>query len=81
MGPGRDGPHGEVRAASAAWSYPSATAAFAVLADPFAVHPWRVDARLVDEEQVQSRAVGFYGGWITSKLTGPFKGEPGTMGW
>jgi len=23
----------------------------------------------------------FYGGWITSKLVGPFKGSPGTMGW
>lgn len=23
----------------------------------------------------------FYGGWITSKLVGPFKGSPGTLGW
>jgi hypothetical protein len=24
---------------------------------------------------------GFYGGWITSDLAGPFKGVPGSMGW
>jgi hypothetical protein len=24
---------------------------------------------------------GFYGGWVTSDIAGPFKGEPGTMGW
>jgi len=24
---------------------------------------------------------GFYGGWITSRVVGPFKGGPGTLGW
>jgi len=24
---------------------------------------------------------GFYGGWITSRVVGPFKGGPGTTGW
>ena len=24
---------------------------------------------------------GFYGGWITPELAGPFKGEPGSEGW
>ncbi|MGL5094638.1 MAG: DUF427 domain-containing protein, partial [Planctomycetia bacterium] len=24
---------------------------------------------------------GFYGGWITKDLVGPFKGAPGTFGW
>ena len=23
----------------------------------------------------------FYGGWITSRIVGPFKGAPGTQGW
>jgi uncharacterized protein (DUF427 family) len=23
----------------------------------------------------------FYGGWISSEVTGPFKGGPGTLGW
>ncbi|MGD1904342.1 MAG: hypothetical protein ACFB9N_19135 [Geitlerinemataceae cyanobacterium] len=37
--------------------------------------PW------VDGEQVTPQPGGFYGGWITSDVVGPFKGEPGTMGW
>ena len=24
---------------------------------------------------------GFYGGWITDRVVGPFKGGPGTHGW
>ena len=35
----------------------------------------------VDGEQVQAQAGDFYGGWITSDIVGPFKGEPGTMWW
>jgi hypothetical protein len=23
----------------------------------------------------------FYGGWITSRIVGPYKGGPGTAGW
>ena len=30
---------------------------------------------------VQPQAGGFYGGWITSRVVGPFKGSPGTLGW
>jgi len=35
----------------------------------------------VDGEQVQAQAGDFYGGWITSRVVGPFKGGPGTLGW
>ena len=35
----------------------------------------------VDGEVVVAQAGGFYGGWITSGIVGPFKGEPGTLGW
>jgi hypothetical protein len=24
---------------------------------------------------------GFYGGWVTPELMGPFKGGPGSSGW
>ncbi len=24
---------------------------------------------------------GFYGGWITARVVGPFKGVPGSWGW
>jgi hypothetical protein len=35
----------------------------------------------VDGEPVQAQEGDFYGGWITSDVTGPFKGGPGTQGW
>ena len=35
----------------------------------------------VDDELVRAQEGGFYGGWITSDLVGPFKGAPGTRGW
>ena len=35
----------------------------------------------VDGEVVQSQPGDFYGGWITREIVGPFKGDPGTMGW
>jgi hypothetical protein len=34
----------------------------------------------VDGER-RFQAGGFYGGWITDDVVGPFKGEPGTSGW
>ncbi|HBN74856.1 MAG TPA: hypothetical protein DD473_03335, partial [Planctomycetaceae bacterium] len=48
--------------------------------DHLAFYPHLMDACFVGDEQLQSQAVGFYGGWITSKIVGPFKGEPGTQG-
>jgi hypothetical protein len=35
----------------------------------------------VDDERVEPQPGGFYGGWITSNLVGPFKGAPATLGW
>ena len=31
--------------------------------------------------RMRAQAGGFYGGWITDDVVGPFKGEPGTSGW
>lgn len=72
---------GRVLAAEAAWSYPHPTAGYEALADLFTVYPGRVDECLVDDERVQSQAGGFYGGWITNDVVGPFKGGTGTLGW
>lgn len=47
----------------------------------YAFYPGRVDRATVDGEQVQAQPGDFYGGWITSAVTGPFKGGPGTTGW
>ena len=40
-----------------------------------------MDACFVDDERVIAQPGDFYGGWITSDVVGPFKGEPGTSGW
>jgi len=34
----------------------------------------------VDGETVIPQAGGFYGGWLTRKVAGPFKGGPGSRG-
>jgi len=46
-----------------------------------AFYPGRVDRATVDGEQVRPQAGGFYGGWITDEVVGPFKGDPSTLGW
>jgi len=35
----------------------------------------------VDGQPVQAQSGGFYGGWITPDVVGPFKGDEGTWGW
>lgn len=65
----------------AAWFYPEPAAAFAVLLDRIAVYPGRMDYCEVDGERVLPQAGGYYGGWVTGRVVGPFKGEPGTLGW
>jgi uncharacterized protein (DUF427 family) len=69
------------RAARAAWTYPEPVATYAVLAGHVAVMPGLVDACLVDGETVRAQEGGFYGGWITNRVVGPFKGSPGSWGW
>jgi uncharacterized protein (DUF427 family) len=64
-----------------AWSYPDPTERFAGIRDHFAFYPQRVDRCTVDGEEVEGNEGSFYGGWITSRVVGPFKGGPGTTGW
>jgi uncharacterized protein (DUF427 family) len=64
----------------AAWSYPRPAAGYEPMADAVAFYPGRL-ACTVDGERVRPQAGGFYGGWITDDVVGPFKGEPGTWGW
>lgn len=72
---------GGLRAARAAWTYPEPTPGFASLAGAVAVYPAAVDACTVDGEVVRPQDGGFYGGWVTDDVVGPFKGAPGTLGW
>jgi uncharacterized protein (DUF427 family) len=64
----------------AAWRYPEPTAPFATLAGWVSFYPSKVECRL-DDEVVAPMPGGFYGGWVTSDVVGPFKGAPGTLHW
>ena len=72
---------GTAVAPHAAWTYPEPKASFAALADHVAVYPGPMDRCTVDGEVVTPQPGGFYGGWVTSRVVGPFKGGPGTEGW
>ena len=63
--------------AEAGWTYPE----HPQLAGHVAVYPARMEACFLDGERVQSQDGDFYGGWITSRVVGPFKGGTGTLGW
>ena len=65
----------------AAWSYPDPTPAFQPIRDHLAVYAGPMDACFVGPDRVTPQPGGFYGGWITPNLRGPFKGGPGSMGW
>lgn len=71
----------EQRSADAAWSYSDPTPAFRGITNYLAFYANKVDRCWVDDEQVQPQPGDFYGGWVTRRLVGPFKGGPGTWGW
>jgi uncharacterized protein (DUF427 family) len=71
----------ERTAARAGWTYPRPTPGFEPLAGAVAVMASAVDRCTVNGEAVTPQPGGFYGGWITSSVAGPFKGIPGSMGW
>jgi uncharacterized protein (DUF427 family) len=71
----------ETRVDDVAWSFPQPVSGYEALVGHVAFYPGKVDVCMVDDERVAAQAGGFYGGWITSRVVGPFKGEPGTMGW
>jgi uncharacterized protein (DUF427 family) len=72
---------GDVVAPRAAWTYPRPSPGFEVIAGLVAVMPGAMDRCTVDGEVVRAQEGGFYGGWITSRVAGPFKGVPGSWGW
>jgi uncharacterized protein (DUF427 family) len=64
---------------AAAWSYPKPMTRYSKLRDRLAFYAGRVDECSVDGEIVIPQAGDFYGGWITSHVSGPFKGELGEV--
>lgn len=67
---------GEQRLNRAVWTYNHPSERFRELAGWFALYPGQMDGCWVNGERVIPQQGGFYGGWITSQVEGPFKGDP-----
>ena len=67
--------------AKVGWDYPSPSAGFEAIRDHIAFYAAPFDEVTIDGERVEPQPGGFYGGWVTPDVVGPFKGSPGTMGW
>jgi len=72
---------GSVIARRAAWAYPDPTPAVAAIADRVSVYPALMGRCELDGVPADAQEGGFYGGWVTPDVVGPFKGAPGTWGW
>ena len=72
---------GDARAERAAWSYPAPSPGFESITGFVSVYPGRMERCTIDGETVTPQEGDFYGGWITARIVGPFKGAPGTWGW
>lgn len=70
----------EERLSRAGWSYARAFPPYETMSGFLSFYPAILDCR-VDGENVLPQPGGFYGGWVTAEIVGPFKGEPGTGGW
>lgn len=69
------------RAARAGWTYPAPLHPFEAIAGHVAFYAGPMDGCFIGEERAEPQPGGFYGGWVTGRIAGPFKGEPGTGGW
>jgi uncharacterized protein (DUF427 family) len=63
------------------WTYHQPLVGYESIRDYLAFYAGRVDEAWVGDEQATPQPGHFYGGWVTSKIVGPFKGEAGTAGW
>jgi uncharacterized protein (DUF427 family) len=72
---------GSAAAPDAAWSYERPSPGYEAMAGYVSFYPEQVEVCLVDGEYVQGQPGGFYGGWVTGEIVGPFKGGPGSEGW
>jgi uncharacterized protein (DUF427 family) len=72
---------GDMFSKDAAWCYPRPLPGYESIAGFFAFYAERVDKCTVGGHLVKPQPGGFYGGWITPDVVGPFKGEQGTEFW
>jgi uncharacterized protein (DUF427 family) len=71
---------GDQRLDRVAWSYPAPLPAAEVLIDRIAFYARGLECT-VGDAPVTPQPGGFYGGWVTPELCGPFKGEAGSNHW
>jgi uncharacterized protein (DUF427 family) len=69
------------RVDNVAWAYPDPNPGYEAIRDHLAFYAGRVDEAWVGDERATPQPGGFYGGWVTSRIVGPIKGEPGSFGW
>jgi len=62
------------------WCYPTPDPAFSAIREWLSFYPGRVEC-FIDGERVRPQEGGFYGGWVTDAIVGPWKGAPGTSHW
>ena len=72
---------GDRRIDDVAWSYERPKPGFEAIRGYVAFYAGKVDEAWVGEERATPQPGGFYGGWMTSWIVGPVKGEPGSFGW
>ena len=63
-----------------AWRYDNPSDRFSRIDGWYSFYASLVDC-YVDGIKVAAQQGDFYGGWITPEVVGPFKGDPGTLGW
>lgn len=71
---------GGERLERAAWSYDRPDAPYEALRDHVALYATQAECT-VGGELVRPQDGGFYGGWVTPEIVGPWKGGAGTGGW
>ena len=64
-----------------AWAYLSPEPGYLRIAGHLAFYAGKVDEAWVGDERATPQPGGFYGGWVTSRIVGPIKGGPGSLGW
>lgn len=63
-----------------AWSYSDPFPGFEDIRGYLSFYPARVEC-YVDSLRVEAQPGGFYGGWVTPGVVGPFKGGEGSEAW
>jgi uncharacterized protein (DUF427 family) len=69
------------RVPEVAWLYPTPSPGYEAIAGYLSFYAGRVHEAWVGDERVVPQPGDFYGGWITSRVVGPFKGDRGTGSW